>query len=181
MNYLPTDIVDPKLELGQGPELYETWIYYVLDNANSYIFNINDPDDIVTFRHMGNPFQVGMGAGGKDASLFSASGWMYWNRGKRSGYGDVNIDLGFECPPVIVDCDEAEEDELFTATSSTTNGNVIHSLWMPDLFDAGTARFDFTEGQLRHNDNGASLYGTLNLSSGGGALNGTSWGLKGNF
>jgi len=87
--------------------------------------------------------------------------------------------------PIVLDfksCDDLTAGQnLFDVSSSTSNGSVIHSLWAPNLFQSGTAIFDFTEGQLLQDDNGASVYGTLNLRSGGGTLNDTEWTLYMSF
>ena len=94
-----TDIVDPKIEIGQGPELVDTWRYYVINSEKSYLYQINNPNEYVTIEQRGNPFQIGLGAGNKDINEYSASAWLTWHRNGDSGPGDININLEDACPP----------------------------------------------------------------------------------
>ncbi|MEO1099465.1 MAG: hypothetical protein AAFX57_17175, partial [Bacteroidota bacterium] len=98
-NFDATDIFDPKTELGQGLKYTETWIYYVLNDSSSYLQRIDDNTDIFTFSQRGNPFQIGLSAGGKDINEFSASSWFDWERNGQTGLGDFNINLEDLCPP----------------------------------------------------------------------------------
>ena len=130
LKYDPTDIVDTKLELGQGSNLYETWIYYILDDTESFLVDTNDENDVITFTHMGNPFQIGLSAGGKDIDEPSASGWFTWFRNGASDKGDVNINIQDLCPPsekvsTVLECVEVLGDGNYLAHFGYDNKNDI--------------------------------------------------------
>ena len=183
VSFTDTDIVNPKTELGQGPAFTKTWIYYVIDKNDSYLFNLADPEEVITLEKRGPPFQIGIGAGNKDISLYSASAWFCWAKGHETGIGDININLDFACQPELIDCEDLVPGEkLYNASSSTTDGKVIHSFWLKSLFIEGKkAKFDFTEGQLKYDADKAYLYGTLQLRIGGGGMNGSLWGVNVEF
>ncbi len=131
LKYDPTDIVNPKKELGQDENLTETWVYYVLNSNDSYLIGEDDQNDVVTFTHMGNPFQIGLSAGGKDLNEFSASGWFNWFRADRTGRGDVNINAEDLCPPAekispILECVDLNADGTYTAHFGYLNDNDIN-------------------------------------------------------
>ena len=178
VNFIATDIFNPKTEVGQSPELTETWIFYLIDNTDSYLFNLADPTEIITLEQRGPPFQIGIGAGNKDIDRYSGSAWFYWTKGHETGDGDINVNLDFACTPELIDCEDLHPGQkLYNASSSTTNGKVIHSFWLKDLYVAGEKTLlDFTEGQLKYDADKAYLYGTLRLTSNGGDMNGTLWG-----
>lgn len=99
IDFIETDIVDPVMALGQGPEYTETWLYYEVNDSSSYMYRTDDPDDIILLEGRANPFQIGLSAGGGDISEFSAAGGLNWERGTGTGDGVVNIDVNDLCPP----------------------------------------------------------------------------------
>ncbi|ELR72707.1 hypothetical protein C900_01086 [Fulvivirga imtechensis AK7] len=182
LRYTPSTSGTPNTDLGQGAELTDTWKYYELDPSESYMYNVARSSNVAAFLEIGTPLQTGVGANNIEIDVFGASASYQVSLGSGSGTMNININLDFSCPSSMQVCgDIATADKLYTATSSTAEGILVHSLAVTDLFGAGSAIFDFTSGQLHHTADNAFLYGELTLRTGGGVLNGTNWGISAEF
>ncbi len=129
MSYDPTDIVDPKIEIGQEEKLYETWVYYVLNSTETFLYQTSNTSNSVTLTPRGNPFQIGIGAGNKDVNEFSASAWFNWEFDGRTGVGDININIEDLCPvaeavrPVLECVEYNPSNDIYTAHFGYLNEN----------------------------------------------------------
>ena len=179
LRYTPLPSGTPNTELDQGTELTDTWKYYELDPSESYLYNIARTFNVAIFMETGTPFQIGVGANNIEIDTFGASASYQVTLGSGSGTMNMHVNLDFSCHSEMQSCaDVAASDKLFTASSSTNEGAIVHSLTVTDLFGSGSAVYDFTNGQLHYTTDNALLYGELTLRTGGGALNGTTWGVS---
>jgi len=129
VEFVPTDIVNPKIEISQPQEYIDTWIYYELDDDNSYFYKKGKKHKKVELTKRGNPFQIGLGAGNKDINEFSASAWFNWSYKGNTGVGDININIEDLCPPdgnvkPVLECvDYDNNSDTYTAHFGYLNEN----------------------------------------------------------
>jgi len=148
------ELKSPAYASNGGPIDPATWYYY--PTWSGVLTGIDDyAGAVVEIDRRGAPFQVGVGANGKNLG-YGASGWLDYTVTQQpdagslqsSGDGDVNIDLG-DCPPSAELC-------VLEAISDENNPNAAynHALYLPGIskkliFQPPAQWLEFPDGTAR--------------------------------
>ncbi|UII29255.1 gliding motility-associated C-terminal domain-containing protein [Fulvivirga maritima] len=105
----------PNALLGQPTSVTDAWQYFVINTAQSEIYNKNRPFEPITFRDLASDYivQLGKGANNQNVNVFGASSDFQWDFGSSTGSGSLAITANSICP---------ELDASIAGTASVCSG-----------------------------------------------------------